>query len=322
MSTVVITGGTGLIGSALTKLLAVNGHQVIVLTRNPNSGKIKKNRTVRDKEGKGTLAMITYAAWDIKEQTIDDNALKQAEYIIHLAGAGVADKRWTTKRKKEIQDSRTQSSTLLVKGLKENSNKVKAVICASGIGWYGEDLSRPSKKPFVETDAPGVDFLGETCKLWEDSIEPVTSLGIRLVKFRTGIVLSRHGGAFPEFKKPVRFGVAAILGSGKQMVSWIHIDDICRMYLFAIENDSMSGVFNAVAPKPVSNKELTIQLARTYKKNFFVALHVPYFVLEIMLGEMREEVLKSATVCSDKIRKAGFNFIFPTIENAINDLLE
>lgn len=322
MATVIITGGTGLIGNALTKLLAANEHRVIIFTRDPNAHKIKKSKTVRDKKGQGILSTIEYASWDIKEQTIDADAIKQADYIIHLAGAGVADKRWTAKRKKEIEESRTKSSALLIRGLKENPNKVKAIISASAIGWYGPDISRPSKKPFVETDPPSVDFLGETCRLWEESIEPVVSLGIRLVKFRTGIVLSRDGGAFPEFKKPVRFGIAAILGSGKQMVSWIHIDDLCRMYLFAIENHSINGVYNAVAPKPVSNKELTMQLARTYKSNFFVPLHVPYFVLEIMLGEMREEVLKSTTVCCDKIRKTGFNFIFPTIENAINELLE
>ncbi|MEJ7767292.1 MAG: TIGR01777 family oxidoreductase [Chitinophagaceae bacterium] len=318
MPTIVITGGTGLIGNALSKMLISNGYDVIVLTRDKNAGNAQVVNPAISHE---SLPGVKFAAWDIKSQAIDAEAIKQADFIIHLAGAGVADKRWTAKRKSEIVDSRIQSSALLVKGLKENHHHVKAVLSASAIGWYGADRSIPSNKPFVETDLPDSGFLGETCKLWEESIEPVALSGIRLVKFRTGIVLSKEGGAFPEFKKPVRFGVAGILGNGKQVISWIHIDDLCRMYLYAIENELVSGAFNAVAPKPVSNKELTIRLAQCYKKNFYVPMHVPSFVLQIMLGEMKEEVLKSATVCCDKIRKAGFNFIFPSIENALNDLL-
>jgi uncharacterized protein (TIGR01777 family) len=310
MAKVIITGGTGLIGRAMSKLLVDKGYQVIILSRKAQLKDRLKSPN------------IEYAQWDIAKQTIDASAIRNSEFIIHLAGAGVADKRWTKKRKKEIQDSRIQSSALLVKALRDNPNKIKAVICASAIGWYGADPHIPNTKPFVETDPSGEDFLGETCKLWEDSIDPVTSLGKRLVKLRTGIVLSNDGGALKEFKKPVNFGIAGILGNGKQVVSWLHLDDLCRMYLHAMENESMKGSYNAVAPKPVSNKELTIKLAKAEKGSFYIPLHVPSFMLQLLLGELSVEVLKSCTVNCEKIRMTGFNFIFPSIESALADLLK
>ena len=190
----------------------------------------------------------------------------------------------------------------------------------SGIGWYGPDPVIPNPKPFVESDAAATDFLGETCRQWEAAIEPVTLAGKRLVKLRTGIVLSNKGGALAEFKKPLRLGVAAVLGSGSQIVSWVHIDDLCRIFLKAIEDNAMNGVYNAVSPKPVSNKTLTLQLAKATRGKFYLPLHVPSFVLKMVLGEMSIEVLKSATVSANKIRTATFDFIYPTIEAAINAL--
>ncbi len=305
---VLITGGTGLIGTALCNLLIKKGYRVSVLTREKPS--VQKQQ-----------ANVEYKEWNIAEQVIDTDAVQRADFIIHLAGAGVADKRWTEKRKKEIKESRTQSSALLVKALKEISNKVKAVISSSAIGWYGDDPVIPNPKPFVETDPPDYDFLGETCRLWEESIDPVTLSGKRLVKLRTGVVLSNEGGAFAEFKKPVRFGVAGILGNGKQIISWLHIDDLCRMFVNAIENESWSGAYNAVAPKPVSNRELILQVAKCLKGKFYVPMYVPSFALKLALGGLSQEVLKSTTVCSDKIRKAGFDFTFPTIEGALKNLL-
>ncbi|MGB3154499.1 MAG: TIGR01777 family oxidoreductase, partial [Chitinophagaceae bacterium] len=234
------------------------------------------------------------------------------------AGAGVADKRWTKKRKQEIVDSRVKSCKLLADSLKTIPNKVKAVVSASAIGWYGPDPTLPNPTPFVEGDPVDDSFLGSTCRQWEESIEPVTQSGKRLVKLRIGIVLSKDGGALKEFIKPLKFGVAAILGSGKQIISWIHINDLVRLFIMAMENETWQGTYNAVAPNPVSNKELTLQLAKSRKK-FFIPIHVPTFVLKIMLGEMSVEILKSATVSSKKIQEAGFQYTFPVIKDALTN---
>jgi uncharacterized protein (TIGR01777 family) len=169
---------------------------------------------------------------------------------------------------------------------------------------------------------PDDEFLGQTCRLWEESVQPLNQTGKRLVKLRIGIVLSNDGGALPEFKKPVRFGIAGVLGSGKQVVSWIHIEDLCRMFIFAMENEDIQGVYNAVAPTPVSNKELTLLLAEKMKGRFFVPLHVPALALKIGIGQLSEEVLKSATVSAEKIRTAGFTFLYPSIECALNSLVK
>ena len=308
MPVVLITGGTGLIGSALSKLLLEKGYEVIILTRGTSVVK------------QILPAGLSYAAWDPGKQTISIDAVQKADYIIHLAGAGVADKRWTSKRKKQIIESRTKSSDLLVKTLKENSNRVKAVISASAIGWYGADPVIPNAHPFTETDPPSQDFLGETCRQWEARIEPVARLGKRLVIVRTGIVLSTAGGALNEFLKPLRFGIATILGNGKQSISWIHIDDLCRIYLQATEEENLEGVYNAVAPKPVTNRGLTLLLAKAVKNKFYIALYIPSIILKIVLGGLSIEVLKSATVSAGKIRNTGFNFIYPSIEAAINQL--
>ncbi len=308
MQTVIITGGTGLVGKALTKHLVAKGYHVIILTR--------KLPAVKDSN-----AAINYALWNVKEKTIDAAAVQNADYIIHLAGAGVVDKRWRDAYKKEIQDSRTQSSALLFEALQQHANKVKAVVSASAIGWYGADEEQQGRQDsFVETDNAAPGFLGDTCKLWEQSIEPVQQLGKRLVKLRTGIVLSNDGGALAEFKKPIQLGVAGILGSGKQIISWIHIDDLCKMFMEALQNEQLNGVYNAVAPVPVSNKTLTLELAKRIKGKFFIPLHVPAFVLKLLMGESSIEVLKSTTVSSKKIQSTGFIFLYPSITTALHQL--
>jgi uncharacterized protein (TIGR01777 family) len=319
MATVLITGGTGLIGKTLGHALLEKGYCVIVLTRNPE-------KQIASSPG------LSYAKWDIVNKAIDPDVIAKADHIIHLAGAGVADKRWTKKRKQEIVSSRVESCKLIVDSLKVIPNKVKAVISSSAIGWYLTPGPSPSFgfapdklgegggfRKLEETDPAANDFLGITCKQWEESIEPVTQLGKRLVKLRTGIVLSKEGGALKEFIKPLRFGIAAILGSGKQIISWIHINDLVRMFIAAIENENMSGVYNAVAPNPVSNKELTLQLAKSRHK-FFIPVHVPSFLLKIVLGEMSIEVLKSASVSCEKILDTSFKFHFPDIHTALENI--
>jgi uncharacterized protein (TIGR01777 family) len=305
MQTVLITGGTGLVGSALTQLLVNKGYQVIILTR-------------RSKPAEGA---VSYAEWDPAAGTIDVKAVQQADMIVHLAGANVGEKRWTKKRKQEILDSRVKSANLIVQTLQSNPNKCRAVISASAIGWYGDDNLRPAGKTMFTEEVPAdTEYLGATCKEWEESIGPVTAMGKRLVILRSGIVLSNHSGAFPSFKKPVKMGFAAILGNGRQVISWVHIEDAARLYLFAIENESLQGIYNAVAPQPVTNEHLTITLAQKMKGKFYISINVPSFLLKIILGEMSVEVLKSATVSSSKISKAGFQFLYPTINVAIDQL--
>ena len=301
MRTIIITGGTGLVGKALTKRLTEKNYEVIILTRSLKDVATQKN--------------VTYALWNVKEKQIDVNALKKADAIIHLAGAGVMDKKWTEEYKQEIRNSRINSSELLLNTLKNIEHKVQVIVSASAIGWYGED-----KKPrhfFTETEPADAAFLGVVCKEWEESIEPATAMGVRVVKLRTGIVLSNEGGAYPEFKASLKCGVASILGSGKQMISWIHIDDLCREYIFALEQDAMQGSFNAVAPNPVSNKTVTLAIAEKLKGKFYIPLHVPQFMLTVMLGQRSVEILKSATVATDKIVQAGFTFLYPTVQDAI-----
>jgi len=305
MATILITGGTGLIGTALTPMLLSKGYEVIILTRRTD----KQNSEA-----------VKYAHWDVKRGIIDKDAIAKADHIIHLAGANVSDKRWTKKRKKEILDSRVKSGEVIVKVLKEIPNKIQTVLSASGIGWYGPDTDISKQKGFKENDPASNDFLGEVCEQWEESLKPVVALDKRLIIFRQGIVVSKEGGAFTEFKKPLKFGIAAILGSGKQVLSWIHIEDLCRMYVYALEK-KFSGVFNAVAPQVISNKNFTLELAKKARGKFFIPIYVPSFVLKIVLGEMSIEVLKSATVNCGKIKSTGFQFLYPSIEAALNNLI-
>lgn len=305
MATVLITGGTGLIGNNLTRHLTNRGYHVIIMSR----------KTIHSHD----KPMVTYAKWNINDEKMDMDAIAKADYIINLAGAGVMDKKWTKKYKKEIVESRTKSSELLIKAL-QHPNKVKAIIAASAIGWYGRDAKPLHKNGFIETDPPDKNFLGETCRLWEERIEPATILHKRVVKLRTGIVLSNEGGALAEFKKPLRFGIAAILGSGKQIISWIHIDDLCRMYIYAIENEKLSGSYNAVAPAPVNNKQLILKLAKIIRGEFYIPIHVPQFLLKLILGERSIEILKSTTVSNEKIKAEGFIFLYPSIGVALKSL--
>ena len=306
METVLITGGTGMIGKALTQALTERGFNVIIFTRQSND----KPKTKNDK--------LSYAAWNVNKQTLDKNAFAKADYIIHLAGANFADKRWNEKVKKEIVSSRVDSAKLIIESLKTIPNKVTTVISASGISWYGADDVNMSK-PFTETDPPANDFMAQTCKQWEAAIEPASFLGRRLIKFRIGPVLSTDGGAYAEFKNPMKFGLAGIIGSGKQIISWIHVDDLVRAILYSMENEQMEGVYNAVSPGPVSNKELILEIAKSTGK-FFIPVPAPPFALKIVFGEMIGEILKSTTASSEKLQKAGFIFQYPDIGSAILQL--
>ncbi len=303
MSTVLITGGTGLVGSHLTRMILEKGYHVIILSR-----------SIRESDHPN----LSFAKWNVQSGEIDATAITKADHIIHLAGAGVAEKRWTSERKKEIVESRTKSADIIVNALNTIPNNVQTVVSASAIGWYGPDTKDSKQKGFTEETPANTHFLGETCRLWEASINPVTALDKRLVKFRIGIVLAEDGGALEEFAKPLKFGMATIMGSGEQVISWIHVEDLCRMFINAIENKHLSGVYNAVAPQPVTNKELVLSLANKLRGKAFLPIHVPRIALKLALGEMSIEVLKSATVSSEKISNTGFTFLYPTLRAALH----
>lgn len=307
MKTILITGGSGLVGQHLSQLLLEKGYAVIIASRNP----IKETGTER----------LTQVGWNTSRQWIDPEAIRKADAIINLAGAGVADKRWSASRKKEIVDSRVLSGQTIVKALKEIPNKVEVLLQASAIGWYGPDpASGEGFIGFTEAMPAHTDYLGQTCKQWENSILALKVVGIRVATLRIGIVLSKKGGALKEFLKPLGFRIATVLGKGSQVISWIHINDLCREFIFLLENQQCSGIYNAVATHPVTNKELITELAQQRCGNAYLKLTVPAFVLKMMMGEMSIEVLKSTTVRNDKILSAGFDFDYPSIRDALKNL--
>ncbi|MFN3848722.1 MAG: TIGR01777 family oxidoreductase [Spirosomataceae bacterium] len=296
---VLITGGTGLVGSRLTELLLKKGYEVAYLSRR-----------------KEQIPNVKVYQWDIAKGYIEDGAVESADYIVHLAGAGIADKRWSESRKKEIIDSRIQPVDLLKDKLTK-SNKLKAFVSASAIGFYGGDTG---EERIEENHAAGNDFLAECTKLWEKSADKIATLGIRTAKIRVGIVLSEKGGALPKLVQPIRLGFGAALGSGKQWMSWIHIDDLCNVFIKAIEDESMNGAYNAVAPNPVTNLEITKMAAKVLKKPFWLP-NVPSFVLKLIFGEMAVVVLGGSYVLNKRIAETDFRYKFTDVESALQDLL-
>jgi len=298
MTTIGITGGTGFVGRHLTALLLSKGYKVVIFTRNA---------------GKHSAApSVAYAMWNPATGECDATALASIDAIVHLAGAGIADKRWTDKRKREIVSSRVDGTRFLVSALKYHAHHCKALVSASAIGYYGADNG---SGPFAEDSPAAADFLGQTCVKWEKETQKAAEF-LRTVVFRFGIVLGKESGAFPELAKPMKFGIMPILGSGKQVVSWIHVNDLAAMLCMAIENTLVKGTYNAVAPKPISHKELMKTIA-AHMPGVTIPVPVPSWALKIALGEMSVELLKSCTVSSEKIQRAGFTFQYPSIEMAI-----
>ncbi len=297
---VLISGGTGLVGSRLTEMLLEKGYQVSMLSR-----------------GKASVPNVTVYQWDVTKKQIETQAVTQADYIIHLAGAGIADERWTEARKKVILDSRTESARLLSDTLKATGHQPKAFLSASAIGIYGADRGEES---LSETSTYGNDFLAYVTKAWEATILPITELGIRTVLMRIGIVLSEKGGALKKIAAPIRLGAGAPLGSGHQWMSWIHVDDLCQMFIYAMENESLQGSYNAVAPHPATNKQLTQTTALALHRPLILP-NVPAFALKLAFGELSIAVLGSLKVENKKIASTGFTYTYPTLPQAIENLM-
>ena len=294
MEKVLISGGSGLIGKRLSFLLRSKGYEVRILSRTQKS----------------ESEYPTYV-WNIENGTIDQAAFDQVDHIIHLSGSGIADKRWTEKRKQDIINSRVESTQLLLQNVKDLQIPLKTFISSSAIGYYG---AVTSETIFDETSSPADDFLGKVCALWEQSAFQFAKENIRTVAIRTGIVLSKNGGALAKMKTPI----ISPLGSGKQYMPWIHIDDLCNIYIKAIEDEKMTGVYNGVAPEHQTNTSFSKILAKAVKRPF-LPIGVPGFLLKMIFGEMAAILLEGSRVSSQKIQDTGFSFQFPDLSSALSD---
>jgi uncharacterized protein (TIGR01777 family) len=298
---ILITGATGLVGTELVNLLLRKGVQVNFLT-------ISQNKITKKPNLQGFF-------WNPEQGIIDENAFIGVDVIVHLAGANVS-KRWTNTYKQEIIESRIISSNLLFKVLKHNPNQVKQIISASAIGVYPDSL----KNIYTETNKTlDNSFLGNVVVKWEESVDKFKLLNIKVCKLRTGIVLSEKGGALFEMLKPIKFGLGAAFGTGKQIQSWIHLTDLTEMYLFAAQNQ-LEGIYNAVAPNPISNKQLTVAIAKKLKKPLFLP-NIPEFMMQLILGEMHEILFSSQNVNNTKIINEGFSFKYTSVEKALEHLV-
>lgn len=299
MHSILIAGGTGLVGSYLSKLLQDKGYSVSFLSRKPAS------------DSKNTFY------WNYKNNEIDSKAIQSADYIIHLAGASLVDKRWSEDQKQEILDSRILTSKLIYNEVKNQDASIKAFISASAIGYYG---AITSEKIYQETDDFYDDFLGNVCHEWETVSREFNSIGVRNVSIRTGLVLSDKGGALVKLSKIFKKGLGSPLGTGKQYMPWIHIEDLCEIFIKAIEDDKMSGPYNAIAPEHITNNEFSKTLAEVLKKPFWMP-KVPAFVLKVVLGELSVMLLQGSRVSAKKIIETGYKFKYISLKNALLNLI-
>lgn len=295
---VLITGANGLIARELAQKIG-NEFEVRFLTR--------KKHQANEYE------------WDLQRKTIDESALENVSHIIHLAGANISEKRWTAERKKELIASRVDSAALLRNTLRKKEIKLKSFISASGINFYG---TYTTEKIYSENDPPGHDFLSEVVVLWERAADHFKeqNLAERVVKIRTAVVLSEKEGALKKMLPPIRYGIGSALGNGKQYMPWIHIEDICSIYEFALKHPTLHGAYNAVSPQHATNSDLTKKIAEVLHKPLLMP-NVPAFVLKLLFGELASVILEGSRASSEKIQNAGFHFKLPDLKDALTDLL-
>jgi uncharacterized protein len=295
---VLITGGSGLLGRRLTDALLEKGYQVSHLGR---------------KQGKD--ARVKTFLWDVTKGKIDEQCIDAADVVVHLAGAGIADKKWTEDRKKQIINSRAASIRLIYNLIQKRPNKVNSIISAAAIGYYGNR----GDELLTEESGPGKGFMPECCVAWEEAADEGKTLGLRVVKLRTGVVLDKKGGALPQMAMPVKLFAGAALGSGRQWVPWIHWQDAVGIYLAAIENIHLTGAYNMASPLPVTNKQLMKAIARQLNRPLWF-FDVPALVFKILMGEMSIIILGSTRVSAQKIQDEGFKFKYPELAGALKQI--
>jgi uncharacterized protein len=301
MKTALITGGTGLIGMRLSAMLKARGYRIHLLSRS--------KKPVENYDEVFT--------WDINKGEFDLAALDGVTDIIHLAGAGIADSRWTEERKELIINSRVKSLGIIEEALRRRNQRISSLISGSAIGWYG---ARTDEMLHIEAEPAADDFMGETCRKWEFAADSFADISDRIVKIRTGVVLARDGGALASMKLPFKFFVGSPLGSGNQQIQWIHLDDICRVFAEALEKQNFSGAYNASATESCTNREFSKKLAKVMKRPL-LPLTVPSFVLKTLFGEMSAVVLEGSRVSNKKLLKTGFQFQYVSLDTALENLL-
>jgi uncharacterized protein (TIGR01777 family) len=295
---ILLTGATGMLGKELIRSLLETGYQVSILSRKP-----------------AAISNVKVFLWDVDKKEIDKKCLEGVDTIIHLAGENIAKEKWTEKRKKAIIDSRVQSADLLFDTLSTETNQVKNFISAAAVGYYGNR----GDEILTEESPAGKDFMAECCTLWEQAADRFSKLNLRVVKIRTGVVLSKDDGALPQMSVPVKFFVGAPLGTGKQWMPWIHHRDMTQIYLHAIKELSMQGTYNACAPFPVTNKTLTKAVAKELHRPVW-PFSVPEMVMKAILGEMSAVVLNSTNTSAQKLLSTGFIFSYTRLEDALSDI--
>jgi uncharacterized protein (TIGR01777 family) len=294
---VLITGGSGFVGEHLSHLLIDSGYTISILSRS------KRENTEN----------IFYYTWDVENQTIEEDAVLNADYVIHLAGANIAEKRWTNKRKENIINSREQSGQLILSVLKKHNKKLEAFISASAIGIYG---AVNGQAICTENTRPAKDFLGRVCQKWEAVADLFGQLGIRTVKVRTGLVLGQNDGFLSKLTPIFKLRLGSALGSGKQYMPWIYVEDLCAIYLEVLKNPNMDGAYNAAINDSTTNSSFSNTLAKVYGYSIWLP-NVPAFLIKIFLGEMANLVLTGRRVSSDKIESIGFHFKHKNLEDTL-----
>lgn len=300
MAVILISGGTGLVGKALSKRLITEGHEVRILSRSPKSN---------DK--------IKSFYWNVEKNEIDEKAFDNIEHIVHLAGSGIADKRWTNARKQDIIDSRVNSMKLITDVVKKKNIKLKSFVGASAIGIYGMITS---EKIFTEIDKGQDDFLTQSCTQWENSYQQIQTLSAKNCIVRIGVVLSKDGGALKKLLPLFQLGLGSAVGSGKQYMPWIHIEDLVSVFHEALFNSNYSGIYNAVSSEETTNQSFSRQLAKSLSKPFFLP-RVPAFVLKVVFGEMANVLLEGSRVNNQKLIHNGFQFQLASLSKALMDIV-